>query len=62
MNDIKTDCFAYECGHCNALKSLECKDSNCNFYKSMSDFTQQIEEMYGINDVSEYFDKMQEEV
>jgi hypothetical protein len=52
---IKTDCFAYECEGCNALRSLVCKNSNCNFYKSKLDFIKQIDEMYGITDMAKYF-------
>ena len=61
MNDIKTDCFAYKYGCCSALKFLVCKDSTCNFYKSKSEFAQEIDELYEIDDVSEYLDKLYRE-
>lgn len=52
---IKTDCFAYKCEECSALKSMVCKNSNCNFYKPKKVFMQQINDMYGISDVKNYF-------
>ena len=52
---IKTDCFAYDCERCKALRKLVCQKKKCNFYKSKFDFINQIEEMYGISDMKKYF-------
>lgn len=58
---IKTDCFAFDCVKCSALEVLLCKKSKCRFYKSKIDFINQIQEMYGINDINQYFEMIMQE-
>ena len=31
---VKTKCFAYRNGYCNALKYMECRDRKCVFYQT----------------------------
>lgn len=55
VQEVKTDCFAFEHGECSALRFLVCKNDAFKFYKAKLDFINQIEEMYGISDIKYYF-------
>lgn len=60
MNNVKTDCFAFDDKKCTALNKLYCAKGDCNFFKTKKQYKADLQsaekynKKYGIEQGEKY--------